>query len=189
MPVSGFDSEAAEPGNRHYLQIVLKRYSVTISALLALFLLAMLAAAVAAPASGQPLRRAGLVVQLGDSETITRCVSFSEGQISGAALLERSGLELATVSDPGLGMFVCGIAGVGCSANDCLCAYPPVYWQYWLRQDGGWRFSPVGASGRVVSDGSVDGWVWGGVTTAPPDLAFSEICSTAVEYWLPLVVR
>lgn len=148
------------------------------------------AAALPARAADAPPHRAGLVVRLSADEVMTRCVAFDEEQISGAALLERSGLELETTTDPSFGVFVCGIAGVGCPANDCFCATPS-YWQYWLLQETGWRSSPVGASTRTVSDGAVDGWLWtsSAGAAALPALTFGEICPAASlkNLWLPLV--
>lgn len=156
---------------------------------LILVLVAATAALPAQAADASP-HRAGLVVRLSADEVLTRCVAFGEEQISGAALLDRSGLELETVTDRSLGMFVCGIAGVGCPADDCFCATPS-YWQYWLLQETGWRSSPVGASTRTVSDGAVDGWLWPGSADAAvlPELAFGEICPAASpkNLWLPLV--
>ncbi len=164
----------------------------TVWCILILALAAAAAAALPARAADALSHHAGLVVRLSADEVLTRCVAFGEEQISGAALLERSGLELETVSDPSLGLTVCGIAGVGCPADNCFCAYPPSYWQYWLLQEVGWRSSPVGASARTLADGAVDGWRWGGSAgaVALPELTFEEICraTDAARLWLPLVV-
>lgn len=132
--------------------------------------------------------RAGLIVQMGDGEVITGCISFEEEQISGLALLERSGIPFAAVNDERYGAFICGIAGVGCPAERCLCAYPPRYWQYWLLERHGWRVSPVGASSRVVRDGDVDGWVWLSDADGPRfDERFGNPCQTSWHVYVPLV--
>lgn len=166
--------------------------------LLALTLLFFTALGVSllAPAHAETaLQQAGLVVRLSADEVVTRCVSFSETQISGATLLRRSALELEVLESPSMGLFVCAIAGVGCAASNCMCAYPTATWGYWLREDSGWRSSPVGASGRTVRPGDVDGWVWGqpsgGNATPLPNLSFGQICGHNEQWrvWLPLVRR
>ncbi|MCS6880247.1 MAG: hypothetical protein RMK84_06210 [Oscillochloridaceae bacterium] len=158
---------------------------------LALLLIALAVPPPATPSAGASRQnRAGLIVQTGDGEAITRCVSFEEPQISGLALLERSGVPFAVVNDERYGAFICGIAGVGCPAERCLCAYPPRYWQYWLLERNGWRVSPVGASGRVVRDGDVDGWVWLREADGPRfDERFGNPCQTTTNWrvYVPLV--
>lgn len=160
-----------------------------------IIVLLAVAATLPAPTAGTTMRRAGLVVHLSADEVVTRCVAFGEERISGATLLARSGLAVATSTDSSYGAFVCGIAGVGCPADNCLCAYPPSYWHYWLRQPNGWRSSPVGASTRTLSDGDVDGWVWptgdADGSVPPPALTFEQICPTERPWrlWLPLLVR
>jgi len=170
------------------------RHSAILRVSRVVLLLCLLASlATAAPRSESEtgrLHRAGLIVQTGDGAIITRCVSFVEQQISGLALLERSGLPFAAVDDERYGAFICGIAGVGCPAERCLCAYPPSYWQYWLREQSGWRVAPVGASGRVVRDGDVDGWIWLRDTNNPRfDERFNDPCAqeVALRVYLPLI--
>ncbi|NJK80064.1 MAG: hypothetical protein HC893_03475 [Chloroflexaceae bacterium] len=137
----------------------------------------------------QTISRAALVVQAGGGQVLTRCVSFSEPQISGADLLRRSGLGLETVNDPGLGEFVCRIEQEGCPASDCLCAFPPTYWRYWLLQADGWQFSAAGATTRMLGDGDGDAWVWSAEDTPPPVIAFDTVCPAALPYqaYLPLL--
>ncbi|RRR72830.1 MAG: hypothetical protein EI684_09670 [Candidatus Viridilinea halotolerans] len=161
-----------------------------------LLLLIALGIGILAPAHATTtLNRAGLVIRLSDEAIITRCVSFSEAQISGAVLLERAEVTIEVLNDPAMGFFVCGIAGVGCPASNCMCAYPDATWGYWLRQTSGWRSSPVGASSRTVRPGDVDGWLWGQPSSsnaAPlPDLSFTAICGPAAQWqvWLPLIRR
>lgn len=134
----------------------------------------------------QELNRAGVVVQYGDGSVVTRCVSFSGATISGIELLEQSGLGVATRTDAGLGAFVCRIGAEGCPAENCACAYPPTYWHYWLRDGESWQFAPVGASSRQLQPGAVDGWVWTGETTPPPDLTFAEICPATAPLTYPI---
>jgi hypothetical protein len=127
--------------------------------------------------------RAAVVVRFDDERTESRCVAFSEEEVSGYALLQRSGLSLDVKSD-GQGGLVCAIDGTGCGAGDCLCqckGEPCIYWSYWRLADDGWTYSAVGSTIRRISDGDVDGWSWGpgSVTSAiePPTTSFEEICS------------
>lgn len=175
-------------------QRTMRRFSWCVIALL--LVLAALPAASSHTEAGRQYQ-AGLIVQLSPDEVITQCVSFAEAQISGLDLLKRSGLEVASVEvasvdDERYGAFICGIAGVGCPAERCLCAYPPRYWQYWLLGRTGWQVSPVGASGRIVRDGDVDGWIWrSGMDDMVFDQRFSDPCvgDTSQRVYLPLVQR
>ena len=133
-------------------------------------------------AADQP-NRAGLVVTFSDGSTVSRCVEFTEGQISGAELLKRSGLPLV-LWGTGAGAAVCKIADEGCdNPNDCFCRCDGSgcrYWAYYALEDGQWRYASAGASARKVHDGDVDGWAWGagkiGEGATPALLTFEEIC-------------
>ncbi|MDY6876541.1 MAG: hypothetical protein SWK90_10135 [Chloroflexota bacterium] len=146
---------------------------------LSLILVAVLAAPIRAQ---QPdLHRAGLVVVHGDGNVVSACVAFTEESLSGAELLRRSGLGVALDAYGGLGYGVCAIGSEGCFAGqDCFCqcrGAPCAYWIYSHRRpDGSWAVSGVGASGWQVHDGDVDGWVWGDGSTAPPIVAFEQVC-------------
>jgi hypothetical protein len=134
--------------------------------------------------AGSPITRAqqsnrvGLVVGLGDGTFVTRCVAFSESEISGYEAMMRSDLDV-TAS----GGAVCRIEGIGCPADDCFCALPD-YWSYWHLIDGVWQYSGSGAQGSTVRDGDVEGWNWG--AEPPPPVLFRQICSLPTIY-LPLV--
>ncbi len=126
--------------------------------------------------------QAALVVRFGDGNVQTRCVSFSESQITGYDLLVRSGLDV--VADvQGMGALVCGIGGTGCPANNCLCQCSGadcVYWSYWLQNGGAWQYS-AGGSGMVpVTHGAVQGWSWGpgsvSAAVPPPVTSFEAVC-------------
>ncbi len=137
---------------------------------------------------GQEENRAGLVVIHGDGTTVQRCISFSEPEISGLQVLERSGLDLNY--DPGnsMGAAICRIDGEGCSFPQedcyCQCQEPPCFfWSYWYRMDGEWTFSPLGAASRKVKDGNAEAWVWSEGTISnnaerqpPADLTYDQIC-------------
>ena len=123
--------------------------------------------------------RAGLIVVHGDGRVLTRCVTFTEDRISGVTLLQRSGLTVDANAGP-MGSAVCTINSEGCPASDCFCqckGTPCTYWNYFHRNgDGSWAYSGMGAATWTVSNGDIDGWVWGDGSTPPPALTFDEIC-------------
>lgn len=133
--------------------------------------------------TAQTTNRAALVVDYGNGQVHTQCVTFTEGQISGYELLLRSGLDVAA-DVQGMGTLICGIGSVGCPASNCLCQCSGgpacTYWSYWRQVSGSWQFSQAGASMSVVTNGSVEGWTWGpgGVNQAipPPNLSFDAVC-------------
>jgi hypothetical protein len=128
----------------------------------------------------------GLVVDVGDGTTLTRCVAFSEAEISGLDVLERSGLEVVTSQGA-----VCAIAGTGCPASDCWCGCqgtPCIYWSYWHWLDGAWEYSQTGAAGYMAHDGDVEGWRWGEGATPSYVASFEEICFPFRVY-LPVVLN
>jgi hypothetical protein len=102
-----------------------------------------------------------VVVQFGEGEYAVRVVDF-EAPYNGMDLLLNGGLR--TINQGGL---VCKIGPQGCPAEDCMCQLPR-YWNYWHWEDGQWEFSGVGAGGYTVTDGAIDGWVWGKAGTSPP---------------------
>lgn len=128
------------------------------------------------PALGmQPVyQRAALVVQNADGTLFTACVAFSEESLSGFELLNRAGLEVASVTNPSLGTAVCGIAGEGCPSSDCFCGMPS-YWSYWHLADQDWAYAVSGSEQAAVIDGSVEGWSWG-EGTPPALLTFTQVC-------------
>lgn len=126
--------------------------------------------------------RVAVVVNLGE-EVVTRCVAFTEPEITGFQALERSGLPLEIDLQAG-GAAVCRIDGAGCPSDDCFCSCRGggdcLYWSYWHLTAGAWQYATGGAGVHKVSDGMVDGWVWGpgSVTqaTPPPVVTFDEVC-------------
>lgn len=135
----------------------------------------------------QTTNQAALVVRHGEGQVETRCVSFTEPQISGYDLLVRAGFSV-DVDASGIGAAVCAINGTGCPANNCFCQCSGSdcqYWSYWHQLNGSWDYSLVGASIYPVAHGAVEGWSWGpGSVTqaiAPPLLSFEQICTAAVE--------
>lgn len=133
--------------------------------------------------------RVALVIKFDDATVFTRCISFTETSISGYEVLLRSGLEITARTNGG-NAAICAIEGIGCPASDCFCQSPPDYWSYWQRQETGWAFSGEGAGSHAVIQGDMEGWSWG-PGLPPPNLAYSDICTTDLTYktYLPLQIR
>lgn len=154
--------------------------------LILLLLSAAIALAVACTETSTAAQQAALVVQDDAGQVQTACVTFDEPEISGNELLLRSGLDVV-MDVQGMGALVCQIEGAGCPANDCLCQCKGggscVYWSYWHQDEGEWRYAQTGASLFPVTDGMVQGWVWGpgAVDQAqpPPATTFAEVCQSA----------
>lgn len=132
--------------------------------------------------SGSGDHRAGLVVTFGDGNTETVCVSFSEEQINGYDLLQRSGLTIVSEFFPNQnGYGICKISNAasnGCDYPDesCFCDASS-FWAFWiLENDSTWEFSQVGVSQATVDDGDVQGQKWNGDDDPPPVCAFEQIC-------------
>jgi hypothetical protein len=150
---------------------------------------ALWAAGSAAPALADGPVRVGLYVQFEDGSSVTRCVALNLAdyppgkEATGLDVLRQSGLDLVFETGGGFGVKVCKLDKTGCDfpAEDCFCrcqGNPCQYWTYWYAENGAWKYSSVGATGRQVKDGGVEGWVWGEGKTAPPASVLSEgICS------------
>jgi hypothetical protein len=130
--------------------------------------------------------RAGLVVLGEDGEMVTRCISFQEDELSGAALLTRSSLEVILDPSGFMGVTICQIEGLGCAFPEepcfcqCMGGGDCVYWNYYYRAGVGddWVYSPLGAALHKARHGSVEAWVWGDGHTPPDDaLTFATICA------------
>jgi hypothetical protein len=154
-------------------------------------LAALLAGVLLAPTptlADDELHHAGLVVRDAQGRMTYAWVPFAEEEISGIALLHRSGIPVVTVGFGALGEGVCSIAGQGCGVADCrrtVCqgsSADAPYWQY-FQQDRGdpgvWTWQPLGASSSPVSDGDVFGWSWTANDPALPALSPREIASLA----------
>lgn len=136
---------------------------------------------------GQSSNQAALVIRQDDQSLQSICIEFSEPEISGLELLQRSGYELA-MDVQGLGAAVCRIGQTGCPADDCWCQCRGgdecIYWSYWWQLNGAWEYSQAGASQMRVRDGDVQGWSWGpgSVSQAipPPDTSFADVCSNSL---------
>lgn len=138
---------------------------------------------VATPLHAQEPHQAGLVVQFGDGTVITRCITFTEDEIGGEDMLQRSGLIVLFDYTSGLGTRVCKIEGDGCEipTENCWCqcqGSPCRYWNYFHVVDGAWRYAGLGCGSRTVCDGSIEGWIWGDGRTPPPLISLDDICGT-----------
>jgi hypothetical protein len=130
------------------------------------------------PVRASAVNRVGLVVQFDDTTVVTRCIAFSENRVSGYAILQRSGLEIAAAMDA-QGAAICKIGDQGCPVDSCFCAYPN-YWSYWHLEGDHWQYSSMGASNYYVENGDVEGWRWG--KGNPPVLkSFEEICASPTD--------
>ena len=115
----------------------------------------------------------------------TQCVSFSEPNINGEELLQRSGLAVTLDYNAGLGGAVCSINNQGCMfpTQDCFChcqSSTCEYWAYFHRTDDGWQYSQAGPGYYQVVNHALEGWSWGqgnfisGVEL--PLLTFTDVC-------------
>jgi hypothetical protein len=135
--------------------------------------------------SGTP-NRVALIVRFGDGSTQTKCVEFNESQITGLEALTRSGLSVIYQAS-GSSATVCKIQSDGCNypSQSCFCQCSGgsscVYWSYWHLKSGAWQYSQLGASSYMVSNGNVEGWVWGAGSPSsapqPPVVDFNSVCA------------
>ncbi len=130
--------------------------------------------------------RVALVIRESDQSVQTACVEFTEPEITGLEVLQRSGLDV-NIDVQGLGALVCRIEQTGCATDDCWCQCKGggdcIYWSYWHQLNGAWQYSQGGAGQYIVRDGDVDGWSWGpGAANAaypPPEISFDDVCLSA----------
>lgn len=160
-----------------------RRLTTTVSFVLAP-ILAFIAGYLPQTARAQQTNRVGLVVDFGDHH-ITRCVEFTESEITGYEVLRRTDLDLVVSASGGMGVAICDINNTsGCPASDCFCQCKGstcIYWAYHHLIDGSWQYSQLGASNYKVRDGDVEGWAWGegsmNDAAAPPVIPFDQICA------------
>lgn len=130
--------------------------------------------------------QAGLAIFTGDGRVYTDCVSFSESEITGLDLLQRTGMKIETAINPNQGTAVCKIGEVGDPSGDCFGSMPD-YWSYWQQGDSGWEYSVKGADLSQVKDGEVNAWSWG-TGDAPPAITFQNICE-GVAFVMPTTTQ
>lgn len=98
---------------------------------------------------------AALVVQFGAERYIARVVPLYGASPSGWEALQSAGLALAAQQG-----FVCGIGGVGCSAEDCFCDKAH-FWGYWHHDGQAWKMASTAASDYTLTHRAIEGWRWG----------------------------
>lgn len=137
--------------------------------------------------------RVGLYVQFEDGSTFTQCVTLDGPEATGLDVLRHSGLDLIFEAGGGMGTTICKIGETGCNypGEDCFCqclGTPCQYWTYWFEAEGQWKYSPLGASQRIVKDGDVESWVWGSGSESPPiEVLAEDICSPSATLTPPLL--
>ncbi len=134
----------------------------------------------ALPARQSSVHYAGLVIDFGDGQPPqTHCVTFTEASISGYDLLTRAGVAFEAAFD-NTGVAICAIDGVGCPEDRCLTCQIPLYWSYWHWDGDAWTYANVGASMYQVTDGAVEGWIWGAGNASPAVVPLEQICDMSV---------
>ena len=127
--------------------------------------------------------RVGVVVQYDAGSVATDCVSFS-GDATAYDVLQSSRFSATTADFPPYGPGLCAIDATGCPASNCFCSSSD-YWGFYYLSGGGWQYSSVGigylddGGHRIVGDGGVIGFRWGGFGEMPALTAFDDICPRA----------
>ncbi len=154
----------------------------------ALILLTVLLLLSLSRANADTPHRAGVIVQHGDGSVQAQCVTFPEESITGLDVLLRSGLDLNIDASNSMGATICRLDGEGCTfpQQDCFCQCTGsdcVYWSYWRWENGTWVYSNLGASSTGVTDGGIEGWVWGqgnsGASPPPSPPPIDDICAAS----------
>lgn len=167
----------------------MKRATATFLLIITLVALFVASGALHSPTGAQSPNKVGLVVQFGDSTVFTDCIEFTEAEITGEDVLDRSGLSVVKDLSYGLGAAICKIENDGCNhpQEHCFCQCQGAECQYWGyyhldQQDNAWVYSGMGASWHSVQPGDVEGWSWrageaDGSDVEPPLLTFEELCA------------
>jgi hypothetical protein len=118
---------------------------------------------------------AAIIIDPGNGDVQTACVSFDEVSISGLELLERSGFSYETDQDG----FLNSILEISNPEGETN------YWSYWYWDGREWQFHNIGASNSVVTAGTVEAWhftSWEQFPSLPskyiPDI--KEICGEEI---------
>jgi hypothetical protein len=128
-------------------------------------MLALVAPAVRAPATGAVAPCAGVVVVVDfghwGGAVEQHCVS---NPASGLDALHEAGFTTSGTLKQGPA-FVCRIDGLPNPADDACVVDPPItaYWAYyWARPgDASWHYADAGAAGRTPPAGTIDAWAFG----------------------------
>jgi prenyltransferase beta subunit len=115
--------------------------------------------------------RAGLIIDPGDGNCTTACISFSSDSISGLSMLIESEIDFSTTDDG----FMESMMGISNPQGGSM------YWAYWVWDGREWQFNQTGANGSSVLKGTIETWVFSSWETfpSPPPTgipSFREIC-------------
>jgi hypothetical protein len=164
------------------------RYLVAVVALVAAFGIG-LAALIVRSSAQTGMNHAALIVRMKDGSVATKCVAFSEAEISGYDLLRRS--QMPVIADVSNGVSICKIGpSSGCNfpAQKCFCDCQDlngtcIYWMYYYQDKGQWKYAALGAAAQKVKNGDINGWVYDVGTTSggtfPPVISYEQICDAA----------
>jgi hypothetical protein len=136
------------------------------------------------PALADDPIQVGLYVQFEDGSTIAECVTLEGPDATGLDVLGETELDLIIEQGGFMGTAICKIDETGCDypAEDCFCqcqGNPCQYWTYWYAEGGAWKASQLGAASRAVTDGDMEGWVWGSGQVGPPAaLLETDVCAS-----------
>jgi hypothetical protein len=165
----------------------MKRAAATIILAITLLALVVMTEPMSTPVHADDPNQVGLVVRFSNGSTFTACVEFSEPELTGEEVLDRSGLSIVRDTSYGLGAAICKIEGDGCDypAEPCFCQCEGVdceYWAYYHLDNGEWIYSGMGATWHTVQHGDVEGWSWGagdpsGSDVEPPLIPFDQLCA------------
>ncbi|MSP12137.1 MAG: hypothetical protein EXR62_04170 [Chloroflexi bacterium] len=162
-----------------------------------LWVLAAIPAGAQGPAG--PIR-VGLVVKHSDGQVVTRCVSLAKTNPTGLDILRASGLDINVDYSSGIGAAVCALDGQGCTTpgQQCFCQCQGAncaFWNYSYLPNTGtgsaaqWNVAIMGALGRQVAAGDVEGWTWGGRFPTEDGSAgpytFDQVCAAPAPAPLP----
>lgn len=91
---------------------------------------------------------AAIVIDPGEGDIQTACVSFEEDSINGFELLERSGFSYETDQDG----FLNNILEISNPEGETN------YWSYWYWDGREWQFHNIGMSNTTVKAGTIEAW-------------------------------
>jgi len=117
---------------------------------------------------------AALVVDPGEGDVTTVCVSFEEESLTGFEFLDASEIDYEVEEG-----FLTSIMGTGNSEGGTL------YWSYWYFDGREWNFYNTGAGDTLVTPSVIQGWhltSWEQFPSPPPDLIpnLSRICGIEI---------
>ena len=144
-----------------------------------------------AAAMAQEENRVGLVITHDDGTVVQQCISFSESEITGLQVLERSGLDLnydagTPWAHPSAALTAKAVIFRKMIASANAWSHLARFWSYGSPWRSDWIYSSIGAANRNVSDEDVEAWVWSEGTInsnadrrPPAGLTFDQICGGA----------